>query len=317
MRTTRAAILLALLASAPWPQAAQGAEPGDALNDARARYESAHYEEALALLDSLDTTNKSEDENQAIRQYRALCLIALGRLPDAAKPVEAMIRANPLAPIDGDLPPRLRDLLTQLRPRVARELAKECYENGRDLYQRRDFPAASRELTRALNIIDDPGLGIARDPAFTDIRLVVDGFLKLATEAATSAPPATLASSAAKGPQRGATSESQTPAAAPAPDRGSASQSRPAEFIPPKAMLHALPPLPRLIEHGPAREGELELEIGPDGSVSDAKITVSIHPAYDPILLEAVRTTWQYAPALRNGVAVASAVKVRVVLPPR
>ena len=82
-------------------------------------------------------------------------------------------------------------------------------------------------------------------------------------------------------------------------------------------MLHALPPLPRLIEHGPAREGELALEIGPDGSVSDAKINVSIHPAYDPILLEAVRTTWQYSPALRNGVAVASAVKVRVVLPPR
>ena len=316
MRTTHAAMLLALLVSAPWPQAALGAEAGDSLSDARARYESAHYEEALALLDSLDTTNKSDDENQAIRQYRALCLIALGRLPDAAKPVEAMIRANPLAPIDGDLPPRLRDLLTQLRPRVARELAKECYENGRDLYQQRDFPAASRELTRALNIIDDPALDIASDPAFADIRLVVDGFLKLATEAASSAPPATLASSAAKRPQQGATSASQAPAA-PAPDRGSASQPRPAEFIPPKAILHALPPLPRLIEHGPAREGELELEIGSDGSVSDAKITVSIHPAYDPIVLEAVRTTWKYEPALRNGVAVASAVKVRVVLPPR
>jgi len=57
--------------------------------------------------------------------------------------------------------------------------------------------------------------------------------------------------------------------------------------------------------------------IGPDGSVTDAKVVVPIHPAYDRILLEAVRTTWKYEPAVRNGVAVASAVKVRVVLPPR
>jgi tetratricopeptide (TPR) repeat protein len=316
MKTTHAVTLLALLLFGSGAHATPGGEGGNALSDVRARYESAQYEEALALLDSLDITNNSEDENQAIRQYRALCLIALGRLDDAAKRVEEMIRAKPLAPIEGDVPPRLRDLVAQLQPRVARELVKEYYEHGRDLYQQRDFAAARRELTLAVALIDDPALGIAGDAPFTDMRLVADGFLKLATEAASSAPPATPVSSTVNRSQQEAPSAPQTPAAS-APDRGFASQPRAAEFIPPKAILHTLPPLPRLIARGPAREGELRLEIGPDGSVSDVQIVVPVHPAYDPILLEAVRTTWKYEPATRNGVAVASAVKVRVVLPVR
>ena len=54
----------------------------------------------------------------------------------------------------------------------------------------------------------------------------------------------------------------------------------------------------------------------PDGRVTGAEISPSIHPVYDRLLLLAA-LTWQYQPALKDGPPIASEKVIEVVLKPR
>src|SRR4051794_20661695 len=136
-----AAALCAVITSSA---AARGADTANAaLANAQGLYAQASYEQALALLERLDPkTAESLGEGQAIRRFRALCFIALGRPSDAERAVEDMVRADPAATVDEELPPRLHELVQQVRGRVARDLVRQGYERGRDLYGREQFAAA-------------------------------------------------------------------------------------------------------------------------------------------------------------------------------
>lgn len=316
-RTAGATLTLVLLFAPQMQLSAQ--QPGDKLREARDKYESASYEEALAVLDGLHSTEISGNEQQLIHRYRALCLIALNRLADAELPVEALIRGNPTASIDGDAPPRLRELMLRVRPRVGRTLVKEYYERGRDSYQRRDYAAAAQELNVSLALIQDESLGIAADPAFADVRMLADGFLKLASAASSSGAPASATAVDTAGPainpnpQSGAT-RTQLP---PAPGTTAAETSAPGlGFSPPRAVNQTVPPLPRWLPSGPGREGKIQVVIDADGLVRDAKMIKGVHPAYDQILIAAVVKNWKFEPATRNGVPVPYTLTVRVVVPP-
>ena len=83
---TLATLLVALAAGATARAAAQTAD--NPLSDAKRAYEAAAYEDALRLLEPLDSPDA--------RQYVALCLMALGRTDEAARAVEAMVTAEPL-----------------------------------------------------------------------------------------------------------------------------------------------------------------------------------------------------------------------------
>src|SRR5262249_45046749 len=82
------------------PAAAQ-----ETLAGARDLYASAAYGEALALLEQLRSTDRAPEEARAIDQYRAFCLLALGRTDEAQRAIEAVVATDPLYRPDANLSP--------------------------------------------------------------------------------------------------------------------------------------------------------------------------------------------------------------------
>src|SRR5690349_23745994 len=79
---------------------------------AKALYAAASYEEALTSLDQLEG---NADPIQ-VNQYRALCLLALGRARDAEAPLQKIVAANPLYMLpSAEVSPRLVDLYRDVR----------------------------------------------------------------------------------------------------------------------------------------------------------------------------------------------------------
>jgi len=290
LHTILAATMYVVAAAAPVAPAAGAVNT--TLTHAQELYAQASYEQALALLDHLDPkTSDTLAEGQAIRRYRALCLLALGRPDDAERAVEDLVRADPAAAVDDDLPPRLQELVQRVRGRVAREIARQGYERGRDLYAREQFAAAAAEFTRVIALLDDRGLGLIEEPPFADIRLLADGFVRLSNAAA--AQPAAAPPLVQEPPVR-------------APD---------AAFVLPVPIVQDIPPFPRSAGAGfmARHEGDLEIDVGADGRVLDARIVSSIHPVYDLILTAAAKT-WKYQPARRYGEPVPYTRRVHVVV---
>ena len=62
--------------------------------------------------------------------------------------------------------------------------------------------------------------------------------------------------------------------------------------------------------------GAVRVAISAAGRVETATIERSVHPAYDPLLLQATRS-WEYQPARNGGVPVPSEQLVQVQLKPR
>jgi tetratricopeptide (TPR) repeat protein len=296
----------ALMVLAVAATASARAAADDTLTGAQGLYEQAAYEQALAVLNRLDPKRTTLEEGQSIRRYRALCLLALGRSTEAEVAVEDMVRTDPAAAVTDDLPPRLQALLQQVRGRVIRDVVRQGYERGRDLYQRGEFESARAEFNRIITLLDDQSVGLAKDPAFADIRLLADGFLRLAmaapaavqNTAATAAAPPTPAAHQ-NGSTPAGTQNEQVPSGNPA-------------FVPPEAIVQDIPPFPRASGAPLTRnEGELEIEVSADGRVTRARVMESIHPVYDVILAAAAKN-WRYHPARRYGEPVASTKRVHV-----
>jgi tetratricopeptide (TPR) repeat protein len=260
------------------------------LAEAQRLYEAADYEQALDVLARVEAEHAPLPEQQSRRRYLALCLIALGRAADAERPVEEMVRAEPALQPERDLPPRLLAMIAQTRQRVSRSLVRDSYERGRALYDTGDRVAAARAFAQAVALIDDPTLALSEDSAFADLRVVADGFRALASAPL---PP---------------------PAAAGTTPAGSAAAVS-AAFIPPRPIAQPVPPLNQSLGgYMNRREGELELEIGADGTVRSAIVRVPTLPSYDALLVATAKSQWRYQPATRGGVAVAHRMRVRFVL---
>jgi tetratricopeptide (TPR) repeat protein len=290
-----ASVLFLLLAAAPLARADDAGNV--TLTTAQGLYAQAAYEQALALLDRLDPkTSASLEEGQAIWRYRALCLIALGRSADAEGAIEEMVRVDPGADVDEELPPRLQELVKEVRARVVRDVVRQGYERGRDLYGRAEHAAAAAELERVIALLDDRTLSLTKEPSFADVRLLADGFLRLAK----AAPPAS----------------STTPVSEPRPTPpAEPAASSDAAFVPPVPILQDIPPFNRSAGSGfmARNEGDLDVDVSADGRVVNARVVSSIHPVYDLILAAAAKT-WKYQPARRFGEPVPYTKRVHVVL---
>src|SRR5262245_65369324 len=66
----------------------------DALMQAKALYQAASYDEALALLDGLQA-GRAGGNPAEVEEYRLYCLLALDRKDDAVKAVAAIVSTNP------------------------------------------------------------------------------------------------------------------------------------------------------------------------------------------------------------------------------
>lgn len=247
----------------------------------------------------------SREDQQETERYRALCYLALDRTPEAELALEAMVRVDPVARPGAELPPRMRLLLMQVRQRVARVLARDGYERGRGYYQNGQLSEARNELATVIALLDDQDLRLAAEPAFADLRLLAEGFLMLA-----SAVPGNAASGTRDGGSVARPAEPHAPASAPPASTAAAL------IVPPRPRQQPIPPFNASTAPGAvtARDGEIEVDVGPDGSVSAARMTVPIHPTYDALLMATAKRDWMYQPATRDGRPTSYMVRVRVVM---
>jgi len=266
------------------------AQDGD-LNAARELYASASYDDALAVLNRLRSSDHPPNQSRAIEQYRAFCLLALGRAADAQQAIEAVVAAEPsYTPNESDVSPRVRTAFADVRRRMLPVIIQQKYAQAKTAFDRKEFGAAASGFSQVLVALADPAVSAeAARPPLSDLRMLAVGFEELAAKAA--APPP-----AAPAPVVPAVAPPPPP---PPPMRVFSGDDK--NVIPPSVITQTLPLFP-----GPVvvpRSGILEVLINEQGEVESAVMTDSVTSAYDRLVLAATRT-WRYKPASANGMPV-------------
>lgn len=284
MKTLPIALVLFTMPGAIHPVAAQ-----DVLEQAKAEYAAAAYEDALSTLTR--AAHAGSGNRVEVEQYRAFCLIALGRMADAGRAVAAIVEADPkYVPSPSVASPRVLSLVSEMRGKELPGAARRLLDDGRTAFTEKDFARAHETFDLLLDVLEDDAM--AARPESRDLRVIAEGFAALAT--AVAAPP----------------DQPEEPV-------------EPADvadvlMVPPVAVQQDIPTwIPPDIATG-SREyrGAIRVRIGPDGRVSAATLEQTTHPVYDARLLRAARS-WVYAPAMRNGLPVESEKLIEVHLNPR
>jgi hypothetical protein len=321
-----AAVLCVLMAAISLAATAAAQEP---LAKAKALYDAAAYEEALTLLGPVDLPEA--------QQYKALCMLALGRAQDARGEVESLVTAEPtFEPSANDVPPRFVTLVAEAKKKLLPAIARKTFTEAREEYRTGDKGAALKKFDLVLTLISSP---IFKDsPDAEDLKTLASGFIELAkasapptpepkaaevkaapaptptpVAAATTSPATTSAtpSPTAKPSPPSATSKApaSTPAPVPTPVSAPAAavaqspapdQDSPSEVTQPVAVRQPIPPVPSQVAGLGGPTASIRVEIGVDGKVVRASIQQSAHPLYDRLVLQAARD-WLYTPATLNG----------------
>jgi len=296
---------LLVLAAATWLAAASvvaGAND-EALDRVKALYRSAAYEEALAVLNQMQTDAGTASPMEA-NEYRVLCLIALDRKLEARAAIESMVNADPFYQMS-QTSPRVRTLFMEVRQSMLPTIVQRAYTEAKAAFDRQDPQSATR-FERVLTLLNDPAIAAA--PVLSDLRAVASAFRDLSKTVAAraeSAPPPTA-------PVAPAASSTRPPAppASPVVYR----EGEP-DLVPAQALNQTLPRLvlpPRVsARESQEWQGLLEVVIDESGDVISARLLKSLHPAYDAELVKAARA-WKYRPARKNGTAVRSLKLVNV-----
>jgi hypothetical protein len=138
---------------------------------AKALYDSAAFGEALAVL--------AKDTSPDGYQYRALCLIALGRVADAEKELTALVTVSPaFAVLDEDVPPRFVTLLAEAKRKVVPGLARRIFEQARQNFQDKSYQQALEGFERVSALASDRSLSEAE--GMKDLELLASAFVDIA-----------------------------------------------------------------------------------------------------------------------------------------
>jgi len=264
----------------------------DALNAARDLYASAAYEDALAVLNRVPEASRPPEEARAISQYRAFCLLALGRNAEAERAIEAVISREPTYRPANDLSPRVRNAFVDVRRRMLPQIIQTRYAQAKDAFDRKDFDNAAAGFTQVLEVMNDPDAAAAvNQPGMADLKMLAGGFRDLAVKAAAPPPLPVSVTPVPAPPPAPATPP-------PAPKTYTASDT---EVVPPLVIKQDLPPFPGQLRVG--RMGAIEVLIDETGAVDFAIMRQPITTAYDNLAIAAAKT-WRYRPATINGTPV-------------
>jgi TonB family protein len=267
------------------------ATAGDALATARELYASAAYEDALAILNKLPP-NQPIEQTRTADQYRALCLLALGRTQEAEDAIEAVIVGDPSFRPAADVSPRVRATFGEVRKRILPVIIQQQYNAAKTAFDKKDFSTAANGFTQMLVMMTDPDVeaGASRPP-LSDLRTLAAGFRDLAVTASTPPPP----------PPPPPAPEPVHVVPPPPPAAPRVYTALDSNVVPPIPLHQDLPPYPgQLII---PRQGMIDIVIDELGMVQAASITQSVTRQYDALALAAART-WRYRPAMLNGVPV-------------
>ena len=272
---------IVISASLVLAQAAGSSVARPQLEAARQLYATAAYEDALQHLSLLDGR---EDPNQ-LDQYRALCLVGLGRVTEADQTLERMVLRSPTFQIpEKEVSPAFLARFTTVRKRVLPIAANRQYAKAKASYEVKDFEGTASQLQELLMLLRAEGP--ASDPSLGSLQQAVEGFLRL-TDA-----------------ERAAASREIYTAL---------------DFTvtPPVDVERALPPW-----NPPAPyswrwfRGVVEVVVDEHGSVESARLVESVADFYDASLLEAARL-WRFKPAQRDGRPVKFRNRVEVTMRPQ
>lgn len=257
----------------------------------RSLYVTAAYEEALAAIPpaSADATGTTTSE---LEQYRALCLLALGREAEATVAVERLVKDHPTFVPSADMSPRMRAVFDDARARLVPEMARQAYAEAKAAFDAKNAEAASAGFKKTLDLIDS--LPDREEKALADLRQLTSGFLDLSSVRPDPVPPLSPA------PKE--------------PETNGAAQ----EYVGPVPIREDLPVWtpPDAAAMQTEYVGLLQVSIGDDGRVRTATMVKSSHPLYDAAIVRAAKL-WTYQPATRGGRPVPSFKNIQVRLVPR
>ena len=294
-----AVILLTMVRAA----AAQGS-----FAQARDLYAAAAYDDALAILNGLHASDVRPEDGGAIDQYRALCLLALGRTDEATRAIRMVVAATPaFHPSETEVSPTVRKAFRNVRQVMLPVIIQQKYEEAKAAFDSKNMAAASDAFKVVVDLLADSDLGsAASQPPLSQLRSLATGFRDLTAAAAPppAAPPAAAPVAARRAPPAAI--------AAPEPDRStrllapriySMSDEK---VVPPIALRQTMPVLGDVFVQ---RQGVVEIIINEAGLVESATMTLPVNTVYDGLVLSATKS-WRYKPATVDGVA----VKVRATI---
>lgn len=265
-------------------------------------YASAAFEEALTRLSGIEERVGIEQAEQ----YRALCLLGLGRTGEAQQSLERMVVANPLYTIsDAEVSPRLITMFREVRKRLLPAASRDLYLEAKANFDAKRYGQSATQFRELIAVLDDDDM---KDQAETlsDLRLLGNGFLKLADAEV---------GAASKVAEQAAQVEATRLAAAPRPQ--TIFSDADAGIVFPVEIERRMPAWnpPAAISRFEYR-GVLDIIINEKGQVEAATLRRSITPAYDPSLMQAVKF-WKFKPATRNGVPVKFRKSFEIILSKR
>jgi len=280
----------------------------DSLSAARDLYASAAYEDALAMLSRLNGNALRAEDGRVAEQYRALCLLALGKNGEASLAIEAVVSADPAYhPSETEVSPRVRAVFSDVRRRLLPGLVQQKYAFAKTAYDRKDYKTAVVTFGQVLQLFDDADLSAAAGkPPLVDLRVLADGFHQLSLQAM-APPPAP----AAAPPPAVAVAKPVAPAV---PEPPKVYSSADPGVVAPVAIRQDLPPFNGVIDH--AMLGALEVLIDETGRVVSATMRGPVLPAYDRAAVAAAQS-WRYRPATLNGAPVKFRKFIKVSITPR
>jgi len=272
--------------------ASLAAAQDDPLRTARELYASAAYQEALTELARVDSGAPTPATMRDTAAYRTFCLVALGRSAEAQAAAESLVRRDPTLSLDQfpDASPRIAEMFASVRRRVLPQIVKDEYRAARGLAGEKS-PDAEPRLRHVRQLLDTAEHIGAWDETLADMRLIVDGFLQLARAAEPAHAPSGAAAAAA-------TPEPAPPAVIP--------PSTDAGIVAPTPIFQPQPNIPagllNLVRQL-HRISRMDIVINERGTVDEVTVTEPVNPAYDKLIVAAVRT-WRYKPALKDGVPI-------------
>jgi TonB family protein len=269
-----AAVLILVQAAASGPARSE-------LDAVKQLYATAAYEDVLKRLSALDGR---EDPDQ-LDQYRALCLVGLGRVAEADQTLERIVLRSPGFQIpEKEVAPAFLARFVAVRKRVLPVAANRLYAKAKTSYDVKDYDAAAFQLQELLTVLRAEAP--SGDPALASLQQATEGFLRL-TEA-----------------ERAAVTRDVYTAL---------------DFsvIPPVDVERTLPPW-----NPPAQyrwrwfRGVVDVVVDERGNVESVRLVESLADFYDASLLEAART-WRFKPAQRAGQPVKYRKRMEVTMRPQ
>jgi TonB family protein len=280
--THRTAALAALFMVVIGSSVALGAGDPDAMiAKGKALYRSAAYDEALTVLAST--------ESPEAMQYRALCLLAVGRTPEARAAVEWLIRHAPTFTPERDLPPRFISLFEDTRTDVLPDVVQVLFAAAREQFDARLYADARRGFGDVAALASDAAL--AHHPGLADLDAQAADYIRQIDAAV---------------------ADTVAPGVGGAPTMPSAALRR--TITAPIVLRQTLPPWPATAGPRAGAGGAVRILIGVNGRVRRASIERPINPQFDRDLLAAAQS-WIYTPATMNGQPIDIEKIVEITLP--